>query len=534
MLDAETPNPAQVPAEELIKQAKDGLDVWPDIERYSHEGFQAIDKDDMVRFKWYGVYQQRPKEGHFMMRLKNPGGMITSEQFEEISKIARDFGNNFADVTTRQDIQYHYLTIKTIPEVVKRLRTVGITTTGACGDTARNVVGCPVAGVEAHEIFDASPEVLEVTKIFTGNKAFSNLPRKFKMSIAGCPIHCAQPDINCSSLIGVERKVNGRTEQGFMVQVGGGLSTDPHMSQRLGIFVPRVDASLVAQGIAIVYRDHGYRHARRKARLKFLVADWGAEKFRDELEKVCGKKFDRFEEPPAPRLAHRDHTGIFPQKQKGLNYVGLSILVGRFTAEQGLEIARLAKKYGSGHVRLTNNQNIVIINIPDANMTPLVKELDSAGLSIDGSAFRRGTVTCTGKQFCNLAITETKDRAKWMIDELEKLLPDYKDPIRINMTGCTNTCAQAQIGEIGFIGTLTSHEGQRVEGFHVLLGGGLGQNRAFGRQIKKAVPAVLIPGMIRNILKIYQSEKQNSESFKEFCWRYSPEELSNFLDGKLS
>lgn len=531
---ADESSEGRLAAEEYIKQAKDGLDVWPDIERYSSEGFQAIDKDDMVRFKWYGVYQQRPKEGHFMMRLKNPGGMISSEQFEEISKIARDFGNGFADVTTRQDIQYHYLTIKTIPEVVRRLRTVGVTTTGACGDTARNITTCPVTGVDAHEIFDASSEVLEVTKVFTGNKAFSNLPRKFKMSISGCPIHCSQPDINCVGLIGVERKINGKTEQGYMVQVGGGLSTDPHMSQRLGIFVPRHEAPLVCQGIAIVYRDHGYRNARRKARIKFLVADWGVEKFREELEKVCGKKFDRFQEPPAPVITYRDHTGIFPQKQKGMNYVGLSILVGRFTAEQGLNIARLAKKYGNGQVRLTNNQNIIIINVPDAHVNSLVKELDGCGLSIEGNVFRRGTVTCTGKQFCNLAITETKDRAKWLIEELDKLLPDYKNPIRIHMTGCTNTCAQAQIGDIGFIGTLTKHEGERVEGFHILLGGGLGFNRAFGRSIKKAVAATLIPGMVRNILEIYQGERNDGESFKDFCWRYTPEQLSNFLDGKLS
>ncbi|MBI4971887.1 MAG: nitrite/sulfite reductase [Candidatus Omnitrophica bacterium] len=533
MTDSINPSTPLTP-EELIKKTKDGLDVWPDMERYANEGFAAIDMDDMVRFKWYGVYQQRPKEGHFMMRMKNPGGQITSAQFEEISKIAQEFGNGFADVTTRQDIQYHYLTIETIPLVVKRLRAVGITTTGACGDTPRNVTTCPVAGVDGHELFDATPEVLEVTRFFTGNKAFSNLPRKFKMSISGCPIHCSQPDINCVGLIGVERKMNGKTEQGYLVQVGGGLSTDPHMSQRLGIFVPRAEAARLCEGIAIVYREHGYRNARRKSRIKFLMADWGVEKFRDELEKVCGKKFERFEEPQAPVLEYRDHVGIHPQKQKGLNYVGLSILVGRFTAQQGLDIARLAKKYGSGEVRLTNNQNIIIINVPDANVTPLVKELDSAGLAINGNMFRRGMVTCTGKEFCNLAITETKARSKWLIEELDKLLPEYKDSIRINMTGCTNTCGQAQIGDVGFIGTLANYEGQRVEAFHILLGGGLGNNRAFGRQIKKAVPAVLIPGMIRNILAIYQSEKHAQESFKDFCWRYSPEQLSHFLEGKLS
>ncbi|MBI4398827.1 MAG: nitrite/sulfite reductase, partial [Candidatus Omnitrophica bacterium] len=369
--------------EELVKQAKDGLDVWRDIERYSSEGFQAIDKDDMTRFKWYGVYQQRPKEGYFMMRMKNPGGMVTSEQLEEISKISQEYAQGFADVTTRQDIQYHWLTIETIPTIVSRLRKVGITTTGACGDTARNVTSCPVAGVDAHEVFDATGEMLAVTNLFVGNKEFSNLPRKFKLSISGCPIHCSQPDINCVGLIGVERKVNGKVEQGFYVQVGGGLSSDPHMSQRLGIFVPRHEAVLVCRGIATVYREHGCRTNRRRARLKFLVAEWGPDTFREELEKVCGKKFDKFEEPPAPRIQYRDHTGVHPQKQKGLNYVGLSILVGRFTAQQGLEIARLAKKYGNGRIRFTNNQNMILLDVPDANVNPLIQELDSCALAID-------------------------------------------------------------------------------------------------------------------------------------------------------
>lgn len=536
MSDQENPQPGppKLVAEEFMKQAKDGLDVWPDIERYSSEGFAAIDKEDMARFRWYGIYQQRPKEGHFMMRMKNPGGAVTAEQFEEISKIAKEFGGGFADVTTRQDIQYHWLTIETIPVVIKRLRTVGITTTGACGDTARNVTCCPVAGVDAHEVFDATPEMLEVTKVFVGNKAFSNLPRKFKLSVTGCPIHCSQPDINCVGLIGAERKINGKTEQGYYVQVGGGLSSDPFMAQRLGIFVSRQDAALVCQGVASVYRDFGCRTNRRRARLKFLVAQWGPDRFREELEKACGKKFDRFEEPPAPVIKYRDHVGIHPQKQKGLNYVGLSILVGRFSAEQGIEIARLSKKYGNGQIRFTNNQNIIILNVPDENVNPLVKELDSAGLAIEGSVFQRGSVTCTGKEFCNLAITETKARSKWIMTELEKLLPEFKEPIRIHMSGCTNTCSQPQIGDIGFIGTLTKHENERVEGFNILLGGGLGHDRKFGRVVKKAVPAVIIPQQIRNLLTIFEGEKHDGESFKDFCWRHSPEQLANFLDGKIA
>jgi sulfite reductase beta subunit-like hemoprotein len=514
---------------EQIKLAKDGLDVIRDIHRYAKLGFEAIAPDDLKLFKWYGVYTQRPEnEGYFMLRLRIPGGQVTSAQAKAIAAIAGEYARGILDVTTRQTYQMHWLRIEDFPDVFARLESVGISTSGACGDIARNVVGCPVAGVDPNEIFDATEFNRAVNAHLLNNREFSNLPRKYKISISGCHLHCPQPDINCVGAFGFRHKRDGRL--GFGIKIGGGLSTAPHMAQLLPLFVPPVVSELVdvIHHISAIFRDEGYRDAgRRVARLKFLVADWGAERFAEELQKRLGRKLEPlsaadYDEPEDPET---DHYGINAQKQAGLYYVGLSCLGGRIMADQLQAVAELAERYGSGAIRNTNKQNILIPNVPERNLEGLCNELRARGLRHDASSFRRGCVSCTGIEFCKLAVAETKNRAMWLVEELEKSHPGYAEKIRIHFSGCPNNCGQSWIGDIGLRGALTRVEGQQVEAFDLFAGGQLGRNRAFNKLIKPKIQAADLPRTIGKLLDFYQAGRNDNESFQSFVLRTPKEQL---------
>jgi sulfite reductase (ferredoxin) len=529
------------------KRNDDGLNVRQRIlDVYSKYGFDSIDPADLRgRFRWYGLYTQRrpgidggktavlePEElddRYFMLRIRIDGGQLTNDQLRVIGYVSRRYARGTADVTDRQNIQLHWVEIENVPEIWEALEAVGLSTTEACGDTPRVILGCPLAGIDADEIIDGAPEIATITSQYIGDSAFSNLPRKFKTSISGCAAQCAIHEINDVAFVGV---VNAQGEAGYDLWVGGGLSTNPMLGKRLGAFVRPEQVSEVWAGVAGLFRDYGYRRLRHRARIKFLVADWGPEKFREVLEKeYLGYALPDGPAPGAPRDGIRDHVGIHAQRD-GNCYVGFAPTVGRLSADALDVIADLAGRYGSGRVSTTTEQKMVILDVPPERTAELAAELDAAGLPARPSAFRRHTMACTGIEFCKLAIVETKARAADLISELERRLPDFDVPVTINVNGCPNSCARIQTADIGLKGSLvTGPDGQQVEGFQIHLGGSLsggdGSASGFGRKVRglKAT-AEELPDYVERVLRRFDAAREPGESFAAWTTRASDEELS--------
>ena len=520
--------------QERIKQEKDGLDVIHDIYRYAKTGLASIAEDDFERFKYYGVYRQKPKDsGYFMMRTKIPGGQLTAAQARVISQITDKFAHGFCDITTRQTIQLHWLKIEDIPEIFAELESVGIITSGACGDITRNVVSCPVCGIDPEEILDATPQIHKVSRNLTNNKEFSNLPRKYKISISGCCIRCAQPDINDTALFGVKRTVNGVEEIGYGLMIGGGLSASPHLAQVMPFFIKPEQVWPVVKAVSEIFRDEGYRLKRTRARFKFLIADWvkvgGVESVAEKVEERLGFKLERHTDFSFPKDQETDHLGIHAQKQPGLFWVGINFAGGRIRQSKLALIADLASKYCAPEkdaIRLTNKQNLLIINVPEANLAALKTELDASGLVCDSSNFRQGCVSCTGIEFCNLAVAETKNRMISLLEQLEATSGWYKGKIRIHFSGCPSSCGQHQIADIGFRGARTKlPSGEQVDAYDAFLGGRLGHNRRFNELLKGKIIAKDVHLFIDKVLRAFESKKLDGETFAEFCDRVSKEEI---------
>jgi sulfite reductase beta subunit-like hemoprotein len=517
---------------EEVKQKKDGLDVLADFSRYAETGFQTIDPEDFVRFRWYGVYQQRPNEGHFMMRLRIPNGDLTAEQTRKCAQLAIDHGRNLIDITTRQTFQYHWLTIQSIPVIFDELAKVGIVSTGACGDIARNFVGCPVAGIDAEEIIDASEPLVAASKRLIRDKEFSNLPRKYKISVSGCRIHCGQPDINCVGVFGAEMKVNGVAERGFGVKVGGGLSTRPYFGEDLGVFISPDEVEEVLVAITKVYRDAPeLRQDRTRSRLKFLIHDpkigIGIDGFKKRFLEAMGRNVREGGPFEIPRnTEHTDHLGIHRQKQHGLWYVGIGIRAGRNTGEDMLRFADLAEEFsGNKRIRLTRKQNLILTDIPDSKLGALKAKLDEYGFDYKPSVFKRALVSCTGIEFCNLAVTETKELARRVSLELEEKFPGAEKTVRIHFSGCPNNCGQNAIADIGLRGGKTKVDGQMVDAFDILVGGTTGANRAFGEVASKKVPATHLTEHIGRLYEHFTKWCHNGETFREYVDAHSLEQI---------
>src|SRR4051794_4758380 len=520
---------AKLPEIEHIKARKNGLDVLADIYRYAGLGFDAIEPDDLALFRWYGVYTQRAAEsaasgdpgpsddtdGLFMLRVKFPNGIVSAEQLRTVGRLSERYGRGMGDITTRQNIQLHNLTIEDMPVVLDELNAVGLSFTQACGDVWRNVVGCPLAGVDGHELIDSRPLVAELERTFVGNRDFSNLPRKFKVSVSACVHRCAQHEINDIGLVAVEK--DGVV--GYDVWVGGGLGASARMGRRLDVFARPEEAVDVCRVITEIFRDEGKRTKRTRARIKFLVDEWGVEKLRAEVERRLGRELETSVAPADPIDPQRDHLGIHPQVQHGLYYVGGTTLRGRFTADQMIGVADIAERYGSGELRCTNRQNIIVIDVPDEHVDAVAAELADMGLPTEASTFRRGIISCTGMEFCKLAIVETKERAAELIEHLERRIGDLEGSIRINLNGCPNACAQYQIADIGLQGGIAKTlEGERVQGFILHIGGRLGEGAAFGRRISsKAIPATEARYAVERVVRAYKSERRADQSFGEWA-----------------
>jgi len=516
----------ELTSNERIKLEKLPPLVWNDIvDRYAAGGFESIEPDDFERFKWVGVYQQRPKDGKFMMRIKLPGGQATAAQIRAVSGIARDHADSIADISTRQAFQIHWLTIDQFPDIMDRLEPVGLGVKngqyGACGDICRNIVSGPLTGLEEIEVINPTSFFLEANAYFSSTPEYADLPRKFKVGIFG---HRAggQCEINCLSFYGVKRS-DGRT--GYGVTVGGGLSTEPHIAQDLGVFVEPEQALQVMESITRTYRDHGYRKSRKHARLKYLVADWGVEKLRAAMEGILGYTLEAAEVTPTGVKGYEDHYGVHPQQQPGLSYIGVPVLTGRLNSDQWDGIASIAEELGSGDVRLTVMQSLYIVNLPTEKTGEAVARLEQLGLPIGVSPIRSGAVACTGIQYCNLAVTETKDRAKQIVNWLDDNAKwSASEHFRINVNGCPNSCGQHWIADVGLQGCTKKIDGQLVEHFDVFLGGALGTDARFNRRIKRLAADDVAPA-VKKLMGAFDDSRQGEESFAQWVERHTDEEL---------
>jgi sulfite reductase (ferredoxin) len=532
---------------EETKKNDDGLNVRNRIvDIYAKRGFDSIDPADLRgRFRWFGLYTQRrqgidggktatlePEElddRFFMLRIRIDGGQLTAGQLAVVADVSRRYARGTADVTDRQNIQLHWVQIEDVPAIWEALEAVGLSTPEACGDTPRVILGCPLAGIDAEEILDATAEIRETTARYVGDPAFSNLPRKYKSAISGCAVQCTMHEINDVAFVGVPGPDG---EPGYDLWAGGGLSTNPMIGRRLGAFVPPGQVPEVWAGVTSVFRDYGYRRLRHRARLKFLMADWGPERFREVLEHdYLGYQLEDGPAPKAPGSGERDHIGIHKQRD-GRYYVGFAPRVGRMSADSLALVAGLAAEHGSGRVRTTTEQKMIILDVPEARTSELAAELARADLPVTPGVFRRHTMACTGIEFCKLAIVETKQRASDLIGELERRLPGFTEPITINVNGCPNSCARIQTADIGLKGTLlTLPSGAQVEGYQVHLGGSLdggdAESSGFGRKVRGLkTTAEQLPDYVERVLRRFDADRMAGETFAAWAARAREEDLA--------
>jgi ferredoxin-nitrite reductase len=487
---------------EALKAERDGLDVRDDLVRFAREGWKTIADDDKERLKWVGVFQRRPTPGHFMMRIRMPNGIVTAAQCRLLGEITRESGRNVADITTRQQLQLRWVTIEGVPEVMARIEAAGLTSLQTGMDNIRGIIGCPATGLTPKELVDTAPIAREFQRIFVGDKAFTNLPRKFNVTITGCPEHCTGGETQDVSMTPAIRTVEGVEIAGLNVAVGGKQgSGGPVFAWALDAFVTPDDAAAVCAEIALIYRDHGPRESRSKSRLAFLIADWGAERFRKELETRLGRPL-----PPGGRDARgssvRDHVGLFRQKQAGLNYIGLKTPVGRVTGEQLLELARLSERYGRGELRFTPTQNVLIPHVPDGLVRALLDEPLLEALPYNPSEIQRGLVSCTGTDFCNLALIDTKTRAMALAKDFEARLGRTR-PLTVRWSGCPASCGNHHTADVGLQGCKVKVNGKIVDGVHVFVGGRGGADAKAAVRILEDVPCDELPKVMERLVRFF-------------------------------
>ena len=535
---------------ERLKRSKNPWEHFDEIRDFARQGRGAVLPEwANLYFKWWGIYTQGDGAGaiggtggegkatqYFMMRIALPNGLLHSNQLRAIAQISERYARSIADLTVRQNIQLHWLTIESIPEIMEALEAVGLSPKSACGDVTRNITGCPLAGIASDELTDASSLVVEAAHLLSANNDFYNLPRKFKISITGCPVWCSYPEINDIGFTPAVRKHDGKREVGFSVRVGGGLSADPHLAVRLDAFIHREQVLPVVRAIAKIFRDQDcLRENRDRARLKHLFTQhgWTAERFLSELNARLSFDLDPGVEDSPPPDAYRDHVGIHAQKQPGLYYVGAAVLRGRITAAQMHAAASLAEKYAAGELRTTNMQNLLIVNVPRENVEALVFGLNAVGLHVEASPFWRGAVACTGTEFCKLAITETKSFARWLVEELEERVPEFDQPLKLNVAGCPNACGQHWIADIGLEGKKIKQGANLVDAYYFCVGGAVGEHARISRQVGYRCAAEDVPEAIERLLKTYLATRDANENLRAYFARHSDDDLRAQLAGAI-
>jgi sulfite reductase (ferredoxin) len=531
---------------ERLKREKNPWEAFDEVRAFARAGRSSVVPEwASLYFKWWGIYTQGDGVGatggkggeglvsdYFMMRIAIPNGILSASQARVIAQLTKEYARNLADITVRQAIQLHWLTIESLPEVVDALDAIGLSPRGACGDVVRNVTGCPLAGVAANELIDSAPLAGEIAALLAGNPEFYNLPRKFKISVTGCPDWCSIPEINDIGLTAVKR--DGQV--GYSLRVGGGLSREPHIAVRLDAFVLPNQAIPVVRAVTEIFRDQqGLRESRERARMKylFLKEGWTAESFLTELQSRLDFSLLPGVPEQVPNDIFRDHAGITPQRQPGVSSVGATVLRGRLTGDQLEAAADLAERFGSGGLRTTVSQNLLFIDIPSKKAAELIRELGQIGLQVDGSNFWRGAIACTGTEFCKLAITETKGFTRWLVDELEERLPGFDQQLKLNVTGCPNGCGQHWVADIGIEGKKIKHEGKLTDAYYFCLGGAVGQHAAVARTVGYRCPAPLVPEAIERLLRQYLADRVTDENLRAWFDRHTDDELRSHLAGEV-
>ncbi len=540
---------------ERIKREKASWSILDDIRRYAREGFDSIPDDDLaVRFRAWGLYTQGDGGGvrggavpYFMMRIRTPNGILTSRMVRTVADLAERYARGTVDVTNRQNFQLHWLRIEDVPAVWDALAEVGWTSQGACGDNTRTVTGCPLAGVDGDELIDASPQALAVDRHLNGNPEYGNLPRKFKITVTGCAHWCTYPEINDVAFTAIRRG----DEVGFSLRVGGGLSTRPHMGVRLDAFVRSDEVVGVAEGVVGIFRDSDeLRMNRQKARMKFLFLThgWTGERFQRELEERLGYRLAPAMPEVPPEAAERDHVGLNPQRKPGHYYAGFSVAVGRISPDRLRWLADLADQFGDGSMRTTVAQNVTVLGIPESRLGAFRRVVGKAAEggtwapagdlargslrdALGDSPFQRGTVACTGSEFCKLAVVETKRFSLDLIPELERRLPNFREHLSLHVAGCPNACGQHWIADIGLQGARVELDGQEVDGFDVFVGGRVGRGAAFARRIGARVPAPKAADALERLVRAFVDGRGDGERFGTWAARAGDSQVRALLLG---
>ena len=490
---------SKINAAETLKQEKNGLEVINDIPNYIRDGWETIPPNERDRLKWVGVFYRKQTPGAFMMRLRMSSGFSNSEQFRAIAEISEAHGPGFVDLTTRQQIQLRGFAIENVQHIWNRLEEVGLGSLQTGFDNIRGVIGCPVAGLTPNELFDASHVGREFTKLFVGNKEFTDIPRKFNVGITGCLDNCTHTASQDIALTPAVKEIDGQETNGFNVAVGGKMGSGGYtLAQPLDVFIIPKEAAALCGEITLIFRDHGPRTARNKSRLAFLIADWGVEKFREALVGRHGKSLLTAGKE-ARGKNKTDHTGIFSQKQTDLNYVGLVVPVGRITTTQLFEVARIADAYGNGDIRLTQGQNLIITNVPNAKIGDLTAEPLLQELRYDPSEVMRGMVSCTGIDYCHFSLIETKERAMEAVQHLEAKLGNTK-PLTIHWSGCPNGCGNHAAADIGLLGKKTKINGVVTEAVDVFLKGDASANPKVAPKLLENVPCDDLPQVLEGLV----------------------------------
>jgi sulfite reductase (ferredoxin) len=517
---------------ERLKRDKFPLEIVDEIDELGQRNYLDISEEDMVRFQWYGLYQDKPKVGYFMLRIKAPSGIMTAAQYRAIGELSVKFGRDYTELSTRQNVQLHWLQINQFREVFAAMDAVGLTSLGGCGDSVRNITGCPLAGLAADEIFDCRPQLDEVVQYFLTERDYFDLPRKHKITISTCAAQCNAPEINCIVFIGAQQ--DGRN--GFSLRVGGGLSSTPRIARDLNVFVPQAEALPVAKAILDVWRtDLRYRLSRAKARLKFLVDDYGPEGVREAVEKQLGRKLEDLREVPKP-TGSLDHLGPHPQKQSGLYYIGFPVFLGQVTGQQTIQIADVAAEFG-GDIRLARQQNFIVANVPESRVDEVIRRIADIGFPLDLNGIRGASVGCTGQPLCNYAVAETKTKLKEIVLRLEERFGRDVDGIKLGVDGCPHSCAHHWVSDIGLQGTTARGEEaghDKLEAYEIYLRGGLGENAEIGRPLLRRVPTEEAPAYVERLVAAYLRERQDGESFQSFARRKSDEELITIGTGRAA
>ncbi|MDP9284563.1 MAG: nitrite/sulfite reductase [Actinomycetota bacterium] len=507
---------------ERLKREKSPLGMLDELPALIAAGYEQVDEEDIVRLKWWGLYHDKPKIGTFMLRLKIPGGITSPSQLRAIGELSNVHGRGEGELSTRQNVQLHFIELGALPDVFERMHAAGLTSAGACGDTVRNITGCPVAGLTHEELFDVTPVLQQAADLFYGNPDYSDLPRKHKIAITACRDACSAPEINCVGLIGALRD----GEEGFGVLVGGGLSSVPRIARELGVWVPRDEAVSVLAAILDEWKeDLRYRISRVKARLKFMVDDIGPEGLRERVELRLGKHFDDFDLPTLPPAGN--HLGVHEQSD-GRLYVGVPVHLGLITGDQMIALADLLEEVG-GDFRITRQQNFVLTNVAAGQLGSVTAALAEIGLPLDAGTLRGDAVACTGEPHCNFSVTETKTRMDGLVQLLEERFGANADGLRMHLDGCPHACAHHWVGDLGFQGTtVRDAEGRRRQAYDVYLRGSLDRPAAIARAVFKRVPTEELDDAVVGLVGGWVAERAEGETFRSFCDRTTDDELGRF------